>query len=126
MKCIKCGSEKLQIVSDYVELNKKFRSAGFVFALLFGIVMLIFGFILDSKVILGSFNAQSDTIRVLVYLFEYLTAKSVGIILIISSINFLLILFLLSALRPRIHRTRIVAVCQDCGEIMILSEYTPE
>ena len=107
MKCEKCESQNLQVISEYIENPDK---PTFWFLTLLK-VLAAFGFVIALCILMVSCTTMNDSP---VIVFGILASSFAGYTLLVS-FAILIIACLVKHLTPFKHTTRTRVICMDCG-----------
>ena len=122
MKCEKCGGKKLQVVSEYKQLETKgYSGVLIVFNILYALAIIL-GFVLMAE---GCNSVKSEDYT---SIFNIPMAYA-GLKLIFFAIVGFIVYFIVKSVAPYDHETKIKVVCMDCGHSWELKEpdtSTPE
>ncbi|MBQ9756082.1 MAG: zinc ribbon domain-containing protein [Clostridia bacterium] len=121
VKCARCGSEKVQVFSEYIELKEKKYFALFTFLYFFGFVLIVPGLIMMMIAIDNCVGGSGTPIP-----FFSAPLGIIGLILSVSAILDWISISVLKLFQPYDHETRVKAVCMDCGKIWIIQNVVQE
>ena len=116
MKCEKCGSEKIQIISEYIETKEK--SGNGIFATLLGLS--ISGTVIGSILIFYAIMEATSS-KILEILLSAPLA-SLGLKLMGYCLTVTIATCLIRIFAPFKHVTKTKAVCMDCSNTWHIEE----